>query len=149
MTLTLDLFRGARKLPDGNVCQGVSSVRTHCNNTAGTTAESSDVEQKPTQHCEYKCAPVERRVAPLTPITDPRVAKGFPGGSDCKRIRLQCGRPGSDPWVGKIPWSRAWQPTPVFLSAESPWTQEPGGLQSMESKRVGHKEAQHKHSSTN
>jgi len=21
----------------------------------------------------------------------------------------------SDPWVGKIPWSRAWQPTPVFL----------------------------------
>ena len=21
-----------------------------------------------------------------------------------------------DPWVGKIPWRRAWQPTPVFLS---------------------------------
>ena len=20
-----------------------------------------------------------------------------------------------DPWVGKIPWRRAWQPTPVFL----------------------------------
>ena len=20
-----------------------------------------------------------------------------------------------DPWVGKIPWKRAWQPTPVFL----------------------------------
>ena len=20
-----------------------------------------------------------------------------------------------DPWVGKIPWSRKWQPTPVFL----------------------------------
>ena len=28
-------------------------------------------------------------------------------------------------------WSRAWQPTPVFLPAESPWTEEPGGLQSM------------------
>ena len=28
---------------------------------------------------------------------------------------LQCGRPGFHPWVGKIPWRRAWQPTPVFL----------------------------------
>ena len=24
-----------------------------------------------------------------------------------------CGRPGFDPWVRKIPWRRAWQPTPV------------------------------------
>ena len=24
-----------------------------------------------------------------------------------------------DPWVGKIPWKRAWQPTPVFLPGES------------------------------
>ena len=24
-----------------------------------------------------------------------------------------------DPWVGKIPWRRAWQPTPVFLPEES------------------------------
>ena len=24
-------------------------------------------------------------------------------------------RHGFDPWVGKIPWRRAWQPTPVFL----------------------------------
>ena len=23
------------------------------------------------------------------------------------------------PWVGKIPWRRAWQPTPVFLPGES------------------------------
>ena len=36
------------------------------------------------------------------------------------------------------PWRRAWQPTPVFLSGESPWTEEPGGLQSMGSQRVGH-----------
>ena len=26
---------------------------------------------------------------------------------------------GLDPWVGKIPWRRAWQPTPVFLPEES------------------------------
>ena len=24
-----------------------------------------------------------------------------------------------DPWVGKIPWRRTWQPTPVFLPGES------------------------------
>ena len=24
-------------------------------------------------------------------------------------------KPGFDPWVGKIPWRRKWQPTPVFL----------------------------------
>ena len=27
-------------------------------------------------------------------------------------------RPGLDPWVGKIVWRRAWQPTPVFLPGE-------------------------------
>ena len=27
-------------------------------------------------------------------------------------------RRGFDPWVGKIPWRRAWQPTPVFLPEE-------------------------------
>ena len=28
-------------------------------------------------------------------------------------------RHGFDPWVGKIPWRRAWKPTPVFLSGAS------------------------------
>ena len=32
-------------------------------------------------------------------------------------------------------WRKKWQPIPVFLSGESPWTEEPGGLQSK-----GHKE---------
>ena len=27
-------------------------------------------------------------------------------------------RHGFDPWVGKIPWRRAWQSTPVFLAGE-------------------------------
>ena len=34
-------------------------------------------------------------------------------------ICLQCGRPGFDPWVGKIPWRREWLPTPVFFSGGS------------------------------
>ena len=29
-------------------------------------------------------------------------------------IHLQCGRPGFNPWVGKIPWRRERVPTPVF-----------------------------------
>ena len=43
----------------------------------------------------------------------------FPCGSDGKEICLPCGRPRFDPWVGKIPWGRVWQPTPVFPLEES------------------------------
>ena len=42
-----------------------------------------------------------------------------------------------NPCVGKIPWRRAWQPALVALPGESQWTEEPGGLQSMRSQRVG------------
>ena len=49
--------------------------------------------------------------------------------------------------IGRFPWRSAWQPTPVFLPEESPWTEEPGGLQSMGSQRVGHDWAsKHTHS---
>ena len=44
-------------------------------------------------------------------------------------------------WVLSLGWEnpwRAWQPTPVFLPGESPWTEEPGGLHSIGSRRVGH-----------
>ena len=34
-------------------------------------------------------------------------------------ICLQCGRPGFDPWVGKVPWRRKWQSTPVLLPGKS------------------------------
>ena len=45
---------------------------------------------------------------------------GFPDGSDSKEsICLPCRRLKFDPWVGKIPWRREWQPTPVFLPGES------------------------------
>ena len=61
-----------------------------------------------------------------------------PGGSDGKESTCQSRRPGFIPWVGKIPWSRAWQPTPVLLPGKSPWTEEPGGLQPMGLQRVRH-----------
>ena len=78
-----------------------------------------------------------------------------------------------DPWIGKVPWRRKWQPLqyyclensmdtsacnagdlgsipglerspekgkathPSILAWETPWTEEPGGLQSLRSHRVG------------
>ena len=43
------------------------------------------------------------------------VGLGFLGGSDGKECTWQCRIPRFSPWVGKIPWGRKWQPTPVFL----------------------------------
>ena len=40
---------------------------------------------------------------------------------------LQYRRAGFDPWVRKIPWRREWQPTPVFLPAESHGQRSPVG----------------------
>ena len=51
-----------------------------------------------------------------------RVVSGFPGSARGKELACQCRRHkrlGSDTWVGKIPWRRAWQPNPVFLPMES------------------------------
>ena len=39
----------------------------------------------------------------------------LPGGSDDKESACQSRRLGLNLWVGKIPWRRKWQPTPVFL----------------------------------
>ena len=36
-----------------------------------------------------------------------------------KESACQGRRCGFDPWVGKIPWGRKWQPTPVFLPEKS------------------------------
>ena len=45
----------------------------------------------------------------------------FPGGVSGKEPTCQGRRKRSefDPWVGKIPWRRAWQHAPVFLPGES------------------------------
>ena len=40
-----------------------------------------------------------------------------------------------NPWVEKIPWSRKWQPTPVFLPGEFHGQRSLAGLQSMGSQR--------------
>ena len=40
-----------------------------------------------------------------------------------------------DPWVGKIPWTGAWQPTPVLLPGESLGQRNLAGLQSIGSQK--------------
>ena len=48
--------------------------------------------------------------------------EGFPGDTSGKVPACQCRRCkrcGFNPWVGKIPWRRAQQPTPIFLPGES------------------------------
>ena len=44
---------------------------------------------------------------------------GFPGGSDYKESAYNAGGLGSIPELGRFPWRRVWQPTPVFLPVES------------------------------
>ena len=62
---------------------------------------------------------------------------GFSGGSDGKKKNPPAMW---ETWV----WSLGWEDTleegmattPVFLPGEFPWTEEPGGLQSMGSQRI-------------
>ena len=68
----------------------------------------------------------------------PMASWGFPLWLSGKESPCQCRshrRLGFDPCVGKIPWRRQWQPTPVFLPGKIPWTEEPGGVLSMRSLR--------------
>ena len=46
------------------------------------------------------------------PICDCYSLSGKESTCKCKRCRF-------NPWVGKIPWRRKWQPTPVSLPGES------------------------------
>ena len=43
---------------------------------------------------------------------------GLPWWLSGKQSAYQCRSHGFNPWSGKIPWRRKWQPTPVFLPGE-------------------------------
>ena len=49
-----------------------------------------------------------------------------------------CRRQGFSPWLGKIPWRRVWQPTPVFLSGESHGQRSLAGYSPWGCKRIRH-----------
>ena len=75
-------------------------------------------------------------------LAAPLWAEGFPGGAIGKEPACQGRRHKRcrfDSWVGKIPWSKGMathSSIPAWRTL--PWTEEPGGLQSRGSHRVGH-----------
>ena len=102
-----------------------------------------------TTHSQFSpLSPVDLRITsyiflsfPFFLMNSSVLDKGFPGGTGGKEHACQFRRHkryGFHLWVGKIPWKRAWQSTPVFLPGECPCTNEPGRLQSIGSQRVRH-----------
>ena len=62
---------------------------------------------------------------------------GFPGGSDGKESACSTGDLGLIPgW--EDPLEKGMATHSSILTWRIPWTEEPGGLQSMESQRIGH-----------
>ena len=61
----------------------------------------------------------------------------FPGGSVVKNLACSAGGPVSVPLLGD-PLEEGMATHSSFLAWRLPWVEEPGGLQSMESHRVGH-----------
>ena len=59
---------------------------------------------------------------------------GRQSACQCRR----CKRLGFDPWAGKIPWSRKWQPTPGFLPGKSHGQRSLAGYSPWGCKRVRH-----------
>ena len=59
------------------------------------------------------------RIATFT--VTPNSQEGFPGGSVVKKPPANAGnrRCVFSPWLGKMPWRRKWQPTPVSVPGES------------------------------
>ena len=65
----------------------------------------------------------------------------LPRWLSCKEYACQCRRHkrhGLDPWVGKIPWRRKGEPTPVFLPGKFCGQKVLAGVQHMGLQRVGH-----------
>ena len=62
----------------------------------------------------------------------------FPGGLDGEEAACNAGDLGLIPGSERFAGERERLPTPVFLPAKIPWTEEAGRIQSMGSQRVGH-----------
>ena len=63
---------------------------------------------------------------------------GLPWWLSSKEFTCQCRTQGFNPWVGKIPWRRKWQPTPVFFSGKSHGQRSLASYSSRGCKRIRH-----------
>ena len=86
--------------------------------------------QAPLSHGILQSRKLEKVVVPFSRASSQPKSwtqvSGLPWWLGWYIIHLQCGRPGFDPWFGKIPWRRERLPTPVFQPGEfhglySPW----------------------------
>ena len=68
----------------------------------------------------------------------------FPGGADSKESAYHVGDLGSTSGLGRSP-GEGHATHSSILAWKIPWTEEPGGLQSMESQRAGHDQATNTH----
>ena len=68
-----------------------------------------------------------------------RLDWSYKNGKDGRESALVqlCGRPGFDPWVGKIPWRKEWLLMPVFSPGQSQGQRSLAGF-SLWGRRVGH-----------
>ena len=71
--------------------------------------------QSPSQCLEMK---IDQHIAFLKEFLVQKFL-GLPWWLNGKESACQCRRHGFNPWVGKIPWKRKWQPTWVFLPGKS------------------------------
>ena len=99
------------------------------------------------QKCKVSCIDGLKGPEPFTDYIGPGTSTialsklsnnwGFPGGSVGK-VCLQCGRTMFDPWLEKEdPVEKEMSTHSNILAWRILWTEEPGGLQSMGSQRVG------------
>ena len=65
-------------------------------------------------------------------------AVGLPWWLSGKESACQCRRLGFNPWVRKIPLEKEMATHSSILAWRIPWTEEPGGLQSMGLQRMGY-----------
>ena len=78
-----------------------------------------------TQSCPTLCDPMDCSMPglpvqhQLTGLGAPILQYGLPWWLSDKESTCQCRRCGFDPRVGKVPWRRKWQSTPIFLPGKS------------------------------
>ena len=89
-------------------------LRQHRRISGHPTAQDRDSTCKGVLHV---CRAGRRQEEMLFPCQDSRQTARLPATFYCplQSVCSQRRRPGLDPWVGKMPWRRKWQPTPVLL----------------------------------
>ena len=67
-----------------------------------------------------------------------QLLSGLPWWLSGKESTCQCRRCGFKPWVGKMPWRRKWQPTPILFPGKSHGQRSLTGYRPWGCRRVRH-----------